>query len=183
MSQRQTIEIEESGMLFGPFQKETVFHIENSRLYSHVNRGEGSVPTAEFLLLHRLESSSTAPSLWIVEAKSSAPRPGNKEDFGTFIQGINAKLASSLILIIAAFLGRHPSHNDLPMSFLTQNYSSISIKLILVLRGHKKEWLEPISDALQKTFKSTARIWNFHPEDVVVLNDEMARKQKLIRGS
>ena len=64
-------------MVFGPFEEETVFHIEKSRLYRHVNRGEGNVPTAEFLLLHGLDASSTASSLWIVEAKSSAPQPGN----------------------------------------------------------------------------------------------------------
>ena len=177
------MEIRESGMVFGPFEEEAVFHIEKSRLYRHVNRGEGNVPTAEFLLLHGLDASSTASSLWIVEAKSSAPRPGNVEDFKKFIQEINAKLASSFSLTMAALLGRHPSHNDLPRSFLKQAYASISIQLILVLREHKKEWLEPVSDALQKTFKSSASIWNFLPGDVVVLNDEMARKHRLIRGS
>lgn len=106
-----------------------------------------------------------------------------EEDFKKFIQEINAKLAGSLNLAMAALLGRHPSHNDLPRSFLKQAYASISIQLILVLREHKKEWLEPVSDALQKTFKSTARIWDFLPGDVVVLNDEMARKHRLIRGS
>ena len=140
-------------MVFGPFEEETVFHIEKSRLYRHVSRGEGSVPTAEFLLLHGLDASSTASSLWIVEAKSSAPRPGNVEDFKKFIQEINAKLASSFSLTMAALLGRHPSHNDLPRSFLKQAYASISIQLILVLREHKKEWLEPVSDALHKNIQ------------------------------
>lgn len=177
------MEIKESGMVFGPFKKEAVFHIEKSRLYRHVNRREGNVPTAEFLLLYGLDSSSTASSLWVVEAKSSAPRPGNNEDFKKFIQEINAKLTCSLSLTMAAFLGRHTSCNDFPKNFLKQAHIPITIKLILVLSGHKKEWLEPISDALQKTFKSTARIWNFLPEDVIVLNDEMARRRGLIKGS
>ena len=144
-------------MVFGPFEEEAVFHIEKSRLYRHVNRGEGNVPTAEFLLLHGLDASSTASStassLWIVEAKSSAPQPGNEEDFKKFIQEINAKLAGSFSLTMAALSGRHPSHNDLPQSFLKQAYASISIQLILVLREHKKEWLEPVSDALQKNIQ------------------------------
>ncbi len=181
MNRPKTIEIRESGMTFGPFREETIFHIERSRLYGHVNRGEGGVPTAEFVLLPGTASSSRNGSLWIVEAKSSSPRPQNQKEFRDFIEDIKQKFDCSLSLVMAAFLGRHASNSDIPRSFLEQDLSLVTITLILVIHGHEKKWLEPVSDALQKALKASARIWNFPPDRVVVLNDEMARERGFVQ--
>ena len=168
-------------MAFGPFDEDSVFHIEKSRLYCHVNLGRGQVPTAELLLLKKpAPALSKSPSLWLVEAKSSSPRPENNMRFKDFIGEVKAKLNSSLCLFAAALLGRHTEYCDLPDGFLKQDFSALEIKLILVLRGHKKEWLEPVSDALQKSLWSAARIWGFPSGNVVVINDEMAKRLRLI---
>jgi hypothetical protein len=78
-------------------------------------------------------------------------------------------------------MGRHASRCDLPERFHEQDWSTIVIKLVLVINGHDKKWLEPVSDALQKTFKPIAMIWGFSSGDVVVINDEMGVRHGLVR--
>jgi len=181
VNRKKTVVIKESGMEFGPFDEEVFFHIEKSGLYQHVNSG-GGVSAAEFLLLRcKTPSSAEASSLWVVEAKSSSPRPESNIRFREFIEEIKSKLHDSLCLAIAALMGRHASRCDLPERFHEQDWSSIGIKLVLVINGHDKKWLEPVSDALQKTFKPIAMIWGFSSGDVVVINDEMGVRHGLVR--
>jgi len=64
----------ESDMTFGPFPAGHCFSIEKSTTYRKIGNG---VKIAEFLLLKISEGKP--PVIWIVEAKSSAPRH-EKED-------------------------------------------------------------------------------------------------------
>ena len=88
----ETITIDESGMTFGPYPSEHCFHIEKSALYTDIRQG---VKMAEFLLLHA--DSDRPAMLWVVEAKSSSPRPKNDPGFGQFIMEIREKWISPLL--------------------------------------------------------------------------------------
>jgi hypothetical protein len=65
-----TQSIFESGMAFGPYSDGHCFHIEKSATYLKVQQG---VQMAEFLLI-RLDNGKPS-AVWVVEAKSSTPRP------------------------------------------------------------------------------------------------------------
>ena len=172
----ETITIDESGMTFGPYPSGHCFHIEKSALYTDIRQG---VKMAEFLLLHADRDRPTM--LWVVEAKSSSPRPKNDPDFGQFIMEIREKWINVLSLVLASRLGRHrQAGTDLPESFKTFDLSRFDVRFVLVINGHREDWLPPIRDALQKSLRPLVRTWNFAPTSIAVLNDELAVKHHLI---
>ena len=73
-------QIVESGMNFGPYPKGHCFFIEKSPTYKKI---QNNVQIAEFLLLHYAKDGS--PVVWVVEAKSSTPRPATQPNFDEFI--------------------------------------------------------------------------------------------------
>ena len=171
-----TIAIDESGMTFGPYPSERCFHIEKSALYTDIRQG---VKMAEFLLL-RADSDRPA-TLWVVEAKSSSPRPKNDPDFGQFIMEIREKWLNALSLILASLLGRHQQAGaELPGPFELLDLSQFDVRFVLVINGHPKDWLSPIQDALRQSLRPVVKTWRFAPTSVVVLNEELASKRQLI---
>ncbi|MBU5436331.1 hypothetical protein [Pseudoflavonifractor sp. MSJ-37] len=168
-------QVEESGMIFGPFPEEQFYHLERSSLYQNTGKQNG-VCTVEFLL------SRNERFLTFLEAKSSSPRPGGdrQERFQAFIHEIAAKFLHSFDLYLSAALGRHEDCADLPDSFRGLDRSAVTFQFVLVIKGHKEEWLPPIRAALEQVLRAHRRIW---ASKVVVLNDTMARKQALICGS
>lgn len=134
---------------------------------------------AEFLLL-RADNGRPA-SLWVVEAKSSSPRPETAPDFSQFISEVREKWLNAFSLTLASCLGRHrQAAEKLPEPFATLDLSHIDIRFVLVVNGHKKSWLPPIKEKLWKALRSTIKTWHFDPQSVVVLNDELAEKHRLI---
>ncbi|MGL5498332.1 MAG: hypothetical protein ACRDCQ_15405, partial [Aeromonas sobria] len=59
----------ESDMIFGPYPAGRCFYIEKSAIYEQIQSG---VQMAEFLLL---KDQQQGMAVWVVEAKSSSPRP------------------------------------------------------------------------------------------------------------
>ena len=174
--------IEESGMSFGPFNEDYLFHIEECATIKNINKSakkaEG-VQIAEFLLL---TLKNELPTIWIIEAKSSAPQPSNQTDFDNYINNIRDKLSNSLLLFFAIYLKRHiATESELSENFQQTNMSAASFNLILIINGHNEEWLPPLQDALQKSLKPTVKIWNFSPTSVRVLNGDGARELGLIQ--
>ncbi|MEA5470710.1 hypothetical protein [Spirulina sp. 06S082] len=173
----------ESGMSFGPYPEGRCFHIEESETYRNL-RSTSSMKMVEFLLLH----SSTPPIIWIIEVKKSSPRPKIKEKtdsktnenekFDNFIEEIRDKLINALSLYVAICLQRHSTENELPESFQKLDLKKVDFRFILIINGHKTEWLQPLKDALHKALKPTIAAWNLSPLSVLVFNDELAQKQK-----
>ena len=163
----------ESEMTFGPYPEGNCFYIEKSETYRKIKDG---VKMAEFLLLR----SQDKPTVWIVEAKRSSPRPESQLDFDNFIAEIREKLTNALTLCVATCLKRHSTCEKLPNSFQTLDLKEADFRLILVINGAQKEWLPPLKDALEKALKPTIKTWNLSPTSVVVLNDTMARSRGLI---
>ena len=88
-SNQNMIEIEESGMKFGPFEYSHIFQIEKSKLYKNLH----NVRTVEFILENNNK-------LQFIEAKSSSPKPvpDNLVRFEEFIDEISQKFLHSLNL-------------------------------------------------------------------------------------
>lgn len=166
----------ESGMTFGPFAAGECFHVEKSQCYAQVQKG---VQMAEFLLLR--QTRGKAPVIWVVEAKSSSPRPGTQPNFAEFISEVCTKLTNGFLLGLAARLQRHPAaEQELPAPFQTVELRETGFRFVLVIDGHKQEWLVPLQDALSLALKSVVRTWALPPTAVVVLNNASAQKYGLI---
>lgn len=84
-------------------------------------------------------------------------------------------------LLLAILLNRHGSSEEiLPESMRSVDLSRCKVRYILVINGHKEEWLPPIRDALRKSLRSMDTTWNFGPHTVVVLNDEKAAEYSFL---
>ena len=167
------ISIRESGMTFGPFQDSECFRVETSQLYAAI---QGDVKIAEFVLLR----SGTSPAFWIMEAKSSSPRPETQPNFDEFVTDIRDKWVNAFSLVFASCLERHPvTGTDFPTSFQRLDLSKIRVRFCLVINGHKDEWLPGIQDALNKALRPTAKTWALGAMPVCVINEEGAQKYGL----
>ena len=176
------ITIAESGMTFGPFADTHCFQIENSLLH---NSAQPGVQIAEFLLIQNGQENHP-PQVWIVEAKSSTPNPGSPlpgaaETFSGFIAEIRDKLLNALTLGVTACIGRHANAGlVLPQAFAGLPLDRTVFRLVLVINGHKAEWLPPLQDALAQALRVTSRTWDLGAGSVVVMNDALARQRGLI---
>ena len=162
------ITIPESDMTFGPFPDEHCFHIEKSRVYDKLKNG---LQIAEFLLIQPDKN-----KLLVVEAKSSSPdlaNPESKESFDDYITNVSQKLLNAFILGLALCLERHVNNkDDISTCFREITQDSVKVILLLVIKGHKKEWLIPITEALQRKLKSISKTW---PLDVFAINERTAQ--------
>ncbi|GFH62755.1 MAG: hypothetical protein ZNDK_0526 [Candidatus Desulfovibrio kirbyi] len=169
----------ESGMTFGPYPDGYCFHIENSTVYQDI-RHDG-VWMAEFLLLRDTEENQ--PVMWVVEAKSSSPHPQPRLNFDKFITEIYEKLLNAFYLTLASRLGRYADgQKDLPEPFKNLDLSQTGVRFVLVIHGHREEWLHDIKYALEQTLNPAIKIWACGSNAVVVLNDELARECGLIHA-
>ncbi len=163
-------------MRFGPYSDGRCFHIEKSRTYADIQR---DVKMAEFILLW--SGKDKPPVLWVVEAKSSAPRPENKQDFDTFIVEIREKLVNACSLCWASCMKRHKNAEaELPEPYKKLELPQVGVRFVLVINNHKEEWLIPLHEALNKALASTIKTWSFKSTSVAVINDELAREYELI---
>jgi len=165
----------ESGMTFGPYPAGQCFYIEKSTCYAKVQEG---VQMAEFLLLKRQRQ---GPTVWVVEAKSSSPRPETQPKFAEFIDEIRIKLTNGFLLAVAARLQRHPAAaNELPDPFKTLDLKERGFRFVLVINGYRKEWLAPLQSALVQALKPVVKTWALPATSVAVLNHELAQQHGLI---
>ncbi len=161
---------EESGMSFGPFYDSKVFHIENSKLQSRCD----NISTVEFIYLYKKNV------LMFIEAKSSSPidRSGNEENYRLFIQEIIKKFEDSLQLFIAGILERKTGHEEISDKIKSADYANMKFRFMLIINGHEDSWLPPLKEDLERNMKRCHNIWN---SELFVLNDRLAREQKIIQ--
>ena len=171
-----SLPIIESGMTFGPYHHEHFLYIEKSKLYKNI---QADVRMAEFLIL-RLKA-GRPPSIWIVEAKSSTPRPETTPDFNGFIEEIKLKFNNALSLSLAALLQRHKLASDeLSVPFRALDLSAVVFRFVLVINGHQDSWLPPLQEALTKALTPTIKTWALSLPAVTVINEVMASEYGLI---
>lgn len=166
-------------MTFGPFPDEHCFYIEKSATYQKIR--EGGVKMAEFLLLRF--NNGSVPSIWVVEAKSSAPKPTTQPDFDIFVREIQDKLNNALSLGLALYLKRHrDGYEELPTGFTMLTPSSIDVRFVLIVKRQQEEWFPPLQEALNFALKPTIKIWSLSDLSVLVINEELAKSYGLIRA-
>jgi hypothetical protein len=56
----------------------------------------------------------------------------------------------------------------------------MSFRFILIINGHKEEWLAPVGDALKRKLKPYLKIWRIGENGVAVLNQDGARMRGLV---
>jgi hypothetical protein len=170
-----SVTIEESGLSFGKYAEGDVFHAEKSDLYQKLG---DSVKSVEFIL--RKDSHTL---LW-VEAKSSSPDPNNpqsRDAFDSFLSEICEKFEHSLSFYMSAILKRIPDQqNEISKLLREVDYAAASLKLILVINGHREIWLRPVADGLKRKLRACAKIWRINPiHDIAVINEDGAKIYKL----
>lgn len=165
----------ESGLTFGPFKEEDLFEVEKSEVYKSI---QDNVPIAEFVVLRH----GNQTQVFTVEAKSSSPQPGNKLNFDMFIKEIAEKLTNTFSLTQALIMGRHPDFADeISNRFRSLDLASCGHRLVLVMNGHREEWLPQLQDALKKELIPLTKTWGVGPNAVLVLNEGLARERALIQ--
>ncbi len=166
----------ESGMTFGPYPAGYCFRVESSNTYVAI---QDKVQMAEFLLLRT--QADSPPLVWIVEAKQSSPRPETQPNFDQFIGGIRDKLANALALGVSSILKRHPATDaELPELFKALDLAATGFRLVLIINGHQKSWLQPLQDALRSALHAIVQTWALGPNAVVAINHEDAKRFGLI---
>lgn len=162
----------ESKMVFGPFEEADVFEIEKS----NVNQMIGErIRTVEFVICREENQ------ILFIEAKSSSPQERtSKERYDEFITEIVEKFVQSFEIYHTLRYNRYHIDNGMGENLKQQEWDKVEIKFVLVIHGHKKEWLAPLRETLIKNMSAYLKIWK---SAVVVLNDEMAKRYNLISGT
>ena len=121
--------------------------------------------------------------LTMIEAKSSSPRPQNKEKFDEYIAGIGQKFIDTLLMFNAFMIDRHERDykSKLPTSIQAQDIGKIRYALYLIVHGNETEWMIPIQEALKNHLRHALNAWNIPDVNVYALNHEDAQAKGLIR--
>lgn len=166
--ERMSDPIPESDMTFGPFQLESLFHIEKSEAYRQLGIG---FSTVEFVCIDR------HGKVCFAEAKKSFSNPDSTEDYQENIQQIEQKFTDSFHLFLACLLGRR-AQSAMGEAILHLNFTTARFRFILVVKNHEKLWLVHIRETLIKNMRKIRKIWNI---EISVLNEEGAKELELIR--
>jgi len=165
-----SVTISESGLLFGEYEESELFHVEKSTIYKSLGDG---ICTVEFVLRRSLNE------ILFVEAKSSSPKPNNREDFDEFITGVCEKFAHSIDIFFSLVLRRLDDRkNEMPASFREVEYSTSRLKLVLVIKGHDIRWLSPINDAIKRKLQRQLKTWLL---EIAVMNHDLADEYGLLK--
>ena len=162
------VTIQESGMTFGPFQEDQIYWIEKASAYKSLGQGIKSV---EFVY------KKNADKLFFIEAKSSSPKK-ERENFDEYIDDISEKFIYSFNLWLTLYLQRRK--DNIAPDLLDASMKTNIFSFILVINGHKQDWLPPIKEALERKLMVERKIWN---HKVIVINDSLAKTNGLIRES
>lgn len=177
---KNTVTIIESGMSFGEFDPERIFHIEDSNLYRKLGT---SIRTTEFLYLDYRNY------LQLVEAKTSCPNVNNREEnrekkekYEQYYTEITEKFMDTLNILASFLLGRIETREYIDESsgkriLNLTSLKGIRIRFVLVIKNAEESWLTGVRTELERRLLSTRKIWD---ADVMVLNEDFALRKNLI---
>lgn len=97
--------------------------------------------------------------------------------FREYINDIREKFENSLDLYVNMAL-----KGEIPDLFKNIDYRNLEIIFILVIKKQKKEWLGNVKDAMEMAVRSVIRTNKIWKCKVIVINEEIAKKRKLIEG-
>lgn len=169
------VHLEESNMKFGPFAEDELFILEKCSIYQMNSCG---IQIAEFALVKPKKGNQ---GVYVIEAKSSSPKPGSEQNFDQYIKEIYTKFINSFYLITAVTLKRHKCQTgEVPTKLANLNLTIADFRFVLVINGHKDEWLPQIQDSLKSALIPFQKMWNCNPDFVAVINDQKARAKNWI---
>ena len=168
--------ISESDMTFGPFDQDRLFHIDKSDVYRQI--GE-NVKTVEYIYLNDRKT------LQLVEVKTSMPNIDTRsesqekqEKYEKDYQDLTDKFVHSVNLLTAVLLGKHGQMQDVGETLASiSSFRDIRFCFILVVRNSEDQWLAGPKAELDYRLKAFRKIWK---ADVIVLNEELAKKKGLL---
>jgi hypothetical protein len=166
-----TIFIKESGAIFGPFEENSIFHIELSKA---VGKLGSNIKKVEFVAC--LSKNGGESKVLFLEAKQSIPRERNE-----FFDKIRDKMLSSLILWTLAVVGRHPEiNNELPDKLQSIDALLKQIDMVLVIPNLPDEHLNVATEKLREIMRTDTKKWNIKSENIWVLNRSRSIKYGII---
>jgi len=170
-----TVQVCESGVVFGDFDEDNVFLIEQA--VAQTTLCEAAIKSVEFILLQ--QSTHKQPVVNFVEAKSSIPREA--DDFFQEIR--DNKMVHSLRTWFCTVLGRQ----KLLAAYLPKHQQTIDVlrwplRLILVIPSAPDKMLPALTDKLRQTLRADIKSWAIDYSAVSVLNEERAIKHQLAKG-
>ena len=171
----EKVDINESSMNFGPFDKKNIWNIEKTQLYASLGKG---VKIAEFVYFDE----NLTSKLYIVEAKTSSPRKESDENnFQNYINDIRDKFINTLSLYMAVRLKRDFCCDaELPDGLNNVDAGTAVINFVLVIKNSKNEWLPVINDALRDALRTTMKTWALSPTSVKAITEEKAKSIGLV---
>lgn len=166
----------ESGMTFGPYDKNDVFRIEKSELYQKVFIHD--LRTLEFVIWHN-------ENLVFLEAKASTPDYRNtnesdekKKKYKKFINSIAEKFEDSIDLYFSLITGRQID-SDFSEKLLKLDYSKINIVLVVVIKNAYGESLIHYKDKLNTMLRVKMKVWNI--KNILFIDEEKAQEKGFVR--
>lgn len=172
----EPIIIQESGMNFGPFDSDQLFHIEACDLYQKTMRPNG-VAVTEFAVL-------TKGKLLFIEAKTSTPNykecnksQEKREKYDEYVTSIATKFRDS-IDIYASILLKRNTCEQMPDHLAKKEFSDLPIVFVLVIKNAYPDSLRHFTEKFQQVLRPMMRIWNV--QNIAVIGEEQARRKGLI---
>lgn len=170
--------ITESGLDFGEFETENLFHIESSDLLKSLGQG---VKTVEFITLQKKDN------IIFLEAKTGCPNPKNKIkggkeacNFHSFYNDIADKFIDSLQVYIAGILENYKDNEEIGKNLLNiqpLRYKNLMFVLVITADEILEDWLQGPKLELEDRLKHLMKIWNIQ---IVVLNKNLAVQYGLV---
>ena len=172
------MDFEESGMSFS-FPEESFFYLEKSYVYQSLN--PFGVSSVEGILLKEINKKI---AVVFIEAKSTTPNMTDADNFmdqESFLKDVGDKFNHSLHICYAMLHGRYDNIQGAQVAsdkVCKALHKPEKIVFLLIVRKYEDDWCSTMRDALRMKLKPLVKIWD---ADVMVLNEKMARKYKLIR--
>lgn len=154
--------VHESGLMF-TLDQDRAYLPERESFYQSLS-AKASIKICDIICLNLIDE------LLVIEVKSSSPREHHR-----FVQEIKQKFVDTLLLYIGAVLKRKNTQSDtLPMA-LQESALRQKIRLVLIINGHKREWLSPLRDNLRQECRALEKVFSL--EETQVYNPQLARQK------
>jgi len=165
------VTIKESGVVFGDFPEDNFYRIEHSA--GHKFLGDG-FKMVEFVFLDDKK-------LFLLEAKSSIPKPAQEKNWDDFWDGITEKFENGLLLQIMGCVKRNNAvYRELPDNLATMDWEKTSLQLRLVIPEVPTKHLPQMTDKFRQQLHKLRKIWNIDNRHIVVINSEKAQHEGLL---
>ena len=169
----------ESEMMFGIYPDEDVFWVEKSQTYIRSLKPNG-VKCCKFIL-------NRGKNIYFIEAKTTCPNQitadsekEKKTKYREYIEDITNKMRHSLSIFASILLGRYGNGSELPPNLAKKNLAKKTLKLVLVVKKAKPEWLEPLQIVLNRELRKECSIWR--DVRLYAINEEQAQKKGLLES-